>query len=355
MQNKLLIKNKKLRTSILIKKNFISSFIKKIANKNEKVFCIIDSKINVNLNLIKQNNIKIISVQCGEKIKTFDGYKNLVEKLIKNNVNRKSVIIAIGGGTLGDLAGFVSSTILRGLDFFLIPSTLLSQVDSSIGGKNGINTVYGKNLLGTFYQPREVLIDISILSSLPKKEIRAGYSEIVKHALIKDYSFFCWLEQNAKKLINLNNTILEKAIYKSIMVKLFYVKKDEKEFLLNNNSRAMLNFGHTIGHAIENHYNYKKYNHGEAISIGMITEAKISNYLGLLSSNELERIINHFKECKLKIYDKILNDKSLIKILIKDKKNFLNNINFSLIDKIGSSIFYKKLDKYKVYKILQNI
>ena len=319
------------------------------------MFCIIDSKIKIDLNFIKQKNIKTISIQCGEKIKTFDGYRSLAEKLIKNNVNRRSVLIAIGGGTLGDLAGFVASTILRGLDFFLIPTTLLSQVDSSIGGKNGINTIFGKNLIGTFYQPKEVLIDISILNSLPKKEIRSGYAEIVKHALIKDYQFFCWLEKNANKLLNLNKSILEEAIYKSIIIKIFYVRKDEKEFLLNNNSRAILNFGHTIGHAIESHYNYKKYNHGEAISIGMITEAKISNYLGMLSFNELERIITHFKKCRLKIYDDILKDKLLINKLINDKKNFLNNINFSLIDKIGSSIFYKKLDKKKVYKILQNI
>ncbi len=139
------------------------------------------------------------------------------------------------------------------------------------------------------------------------------------------------------------------------MIKLFYVRRDEKEILLNKNSRAMLNFGHTIGHAIESHYNYKKYNHGEAISIGMVIEAKISNYLGMLSFDELEKIITHFKKCRLKIYDNILKDKKFINLLTKDKKNFQNNINFSLIDKIGSSIFYKKLDKKKVYKILQNI
>ena len=139
------------------------------------------------------------------------------------------------------------------------------------------------------------------------------------------------------------------------MIKLFYVRKDEKESLLNSHSRAMLNFGHTIGHAIESHYNYKKFNHGEAISIGMITEAKISNYLGMLSSSELNKIIAHFKNCRLKIFDNIINDKKLIIRLNKDKKNFQNNINFSLINKIGSSIFYKKLDKNKVYKILQNI
>ena len=355
MQNKLIIKNKKLNTDILIKKNYISKFIKNISRKNEKVFCLLDSKIKINLDFTKEKNLKIIKVRCGEDIKTFDGFKSLTQKLIKNNLNRKSVIVAIGGGTLGDLAGFVASTLLRGLDYFLIPTTLLSQVDSSIGGKNGINTIYGKNLLGTFYQPKEVLIDISLLNSLPLRQIKSGYAEIIKHALINDYSFFCWLEVNANKLLCLNKIILEQAIYKSIMIKLFYVKKDEKELLSNNNSRAMLNFGHTIGHAIESHYNYKKFNHGEAISIGMITEAKISNYLGLLSSNELDRIVTHFRKCRLKIFDDIIKNKTLIKKLTKDKKNFLNNINFSLIDKIGSSIFYKKLDKNKVYKILQKI
>ena len=355
MKTNLFIKNKKLNTSILIKKNYISTFVKKIAKKNEKVFCVIDSKIKNKFNFKNEKNVIIITIHCGEKIKTINSYTVLAEKLIKYNVNRKSVLVAIGGGTLGDLAGFVSSTILRGLDFFLIPTTLLSQVDSSIGGKNGINTKYGKNLLGTFYQPKEVLIDISVLNSLPKKEIKSGYAEMIKHALINDYIFFCWLERNTNKLFNLNKSILEKAIYKSIMIKLYYVKKDEKEALLNSNSRAMLNFGHTIGHAIESYYNYKKFNHGEAISIGMITEAKISNYLGLLSFNELERIIVHFKKSKLKIFDDILKEKKIIKIILKDKKNFNNNINFSLIDKIGSSIFYKKLDKNKVYKILQNI
>ncbi len=355
MQNKLYIKDKKLKTSILIKKNYTLKFIENITKKNEKVFCIIDSKVKINLNLDKKKNIKIIYIKCGEKVKTHEGYRDLSEKLIKNNVNRRSAIIAIGGGTLGDLAGFVASTLLRGLNFFLIPTTLLSQVDSSIGGKNGINTVYGKNLLGTFYQPKEVLIDISVLDSLPKREIRSGYAEIIKHALIKDNLFFNWLETNAVKLLRLNKSTLEKAIYKSIMIKLFYVKKDEKENLLNNNSRAMLNFGHTIGHAIESHYNYKKFNHGEAISIGMITEAKISNYLGLLSSNELGKIITHFKKHRLKIFDSILYDKKLIKRLTKDKKNFQNYINFSLIDKIGSATFYTKLDKKKVFKVLKSL
>ncbi len=355
MKTEIKIKNKNFETSILIKKNHISNFVKNISYKNERVFCILDSKIKNKVNLKGIKNINVVNIQCGENIKSIDVFKKLTEKLIKLKINRKSIIIAIGGGTLGDLVGFIASTLLRGLEFYLIPTTLLSQVDSSIGGKNGINTIYGKNLIGTFYQPKKVLIDISILKSLSKREIKAGYSEIVKHALINDYIFFCWLERNINKLLNLNKSILEKAIYKSIMIKLSYVKNDEKENLLNNHSRAMLNFGHTIGHAIENHYNYKKFNHGEAISIGMITEAKISNHLGLLSCDELNRIVIHFKKCKLKIFDRIIKEKKLIKIITKDKKNFKDNINFSLINNIGSSIFYKKLDKDKVYKILQNI
>mgnify|MGYP001165152391 CR=1 FL=1 len=355
MKNKIIIKNNKYTTEILFKKNYISSFVRNISKKNEKVFCLIDSRIKNKINFSRINNIKIIVIRAGENLKTIENYKIISEKLIKNKVNRKSALIAIGGGTIGDIAGFVASTVLRGLDFYLVPTTLLSQVDSSIGGKNGINTIYGKNLLGTFYQPKAVLIDIRILSSLPKKEIKDGYAEIIKHALIKDYLFFSWLEKNTIKLFNLKESILENAIYKSIMIKLFYVKKDEKEFLLNKNSRAMLNFGHTIGHAIESYYNYKKFSHGEAISIGMITEAKISNYLGLLTKTDLEKIIKHFKKYGLKTYDKIINDKKILKQIVKDKKNFQDRINFSLINSIGSSIFYKKLSQDTVYKILKNI
>ena len=231
MLTNLFIKNKKLNTSILIKKNYISTFVKKIAKENEKVFCIIDSKIKKKFNFKKEKNIKIITIECGEKIKTINGYKNLAEKLIKNNVNRKSVLVAIGGGTLGDLAGFVSSTVLRGLDFFLIPTTLLSQVDSSIGGKNGINTKHGKNLIGSFFHPSEVVIDISFLKSLPLKEIKSGYAEIVKHSLINDRNFFNWLNKNYKRIFNLETKIIEKAIVKSISIKLNYVNKDPEENL----------------------------------------------------------------------------------------------------------------------------
>ena len=158
------------------------------------------------------------------------------------------------------------STILRGIDFKLIPTTLLSQVDSSIGGKNGINVKNGKNMIGTFYNPSEVIIDTSILTSLPLREIKSGYAEIVKHSLIKDKIFFNWLEKNYKHIFNMDLDIIEKAVYRSIKIKLHYVQKDPYENLKNYNSRSILNFGHTVGHALEAFYSYnKKMNHGEAI------------------------------------------------------------------------------------------
>ena len=229
----------------------------------------------------KNKNFNLISVQGGEKIKSLKYFAEITNKLLKLKIDRKSCIIAVGGGTIGDLSGFIASTILRGVDFKLIPTTLLSQVDSSIGGKNGINSSFGKNLIGTFYHPTEVIIDANMLKTLPKREIKSGYAEIIKHSLIKDLKFFNWLEKNFNELIKLNVKILEKAILKSLMIKLWYVKKDQYEKLTNENSRAMLNFGHTVGHSLETYYKYNsKLNHGEAISIGMITESIISNKLG---------------------------------------------------------------------------
>ena len=182
-----------------------------------------------------------------------------------------------GGGTLGDLSGFIASTILRGIDLILFPTTLLSQVDSSIGGKNGINTNSGKNLVGTFYQPKFVFIDPKMLKTLPKREILSGYAEIIKHGIINDIKFFNWLNKNSKKILTLDNKILTEAIYKSIIIKRKYVLKDEKENLKNINSRAILNFGHTFGHVIEQTNDYKtNLNHGEAVAIGMVMASKLS-------------------------------------------------------------------------------
>ena len=250
----------------------------------------------------------------------------------------------------------MASTLLRGVEFKYIPTTLLSQVDSSIGGKNGINTKFGKNLIGAFHQPKEVIIDASFLKTLSYRDIKSGYAEIVKHALIKDRSFFIWLDNNYQKIFKLNKNYLEKTIYKSILIKLWFVQKDPKESLSNKNSRAMLNFGHTIGHAIETFYKYsKKFNHGEAISIGMIIESNIANQLGHLSNTELKLIKNHFKKTKLKIADKSIDDNKFLSIIQKDKKNLDGKINMVLIKKIGESFFKKNISATLFQKLLNKI
>ncbi len=344
-------------TKIIIKTNYIEKYIQNHLKKNEKIFCIVDYKVKYLVkNFLNNNKINFIFLKSGENIKDFKNYNKICEQLLLKKIDRKNILISIGGGTLGDLCGFVASTVLRGIEFKLIPTTLLSQVDSSIGGKNGINSKFGKNLIGTFYNPSEVLIDTSVLNTLPKREIKSGYSEIVKHSLIKDYKFFLWLEKHYRELLNLNLKIIEKAIYKSIMIKLWYVQKDPKENLIDNNSRAMLNFGHTIGHAIESYYNFSKgLNHGEAISIGMITEAIISNKLGFLKDSHLERILNHFKNAKLKMYDKNLNKSRVMIFIEKDKKNFNSNINIVLLNSIGKSFFYRNVKINLLKEIIKKI
>lgn len=224
----------------------------------------------------------------------------------------------------------------------MIPTTLLSQVDSSIGGKNGINSKYGKNLIGTFYQPDIVIIDPTILRSLPLKQLRTGYAEIVKYALINDKNFFIWLKKNLKDILLLKKNQLNYAILKSIKIKEKYVINDEKEKLVNSSSRAMLNFGHTFGHALEliNKY-HSNLTHGEAISIGMILAAKISYRMKNIRRSELDDIIYHFKQAGLPYSTKSVINNKLYKAISADKKNTNNKINLILLKKVGEA-YYKR-------------
>jgi len=355
MNKKIVFKIKKNIYSIFIEANSIEKNLNKILLKKENNIFLIDKKVFYIFKKLKNyKKQKYIIINCSEKLKSFENFANISEKILKLGIDRKSRIIAIGGGTLGDLSGFIASTILRGIDLILFPTTLLSQVDSSIGGKNGINTKNGKNLIGTFFQPKSVFIDPAILSTLPKREILSGYAEIVKHGLINDIEFFYWLNKNSKKILNLNNKILSEAIYKSIIIKRKYVLKDEKEKLTNKFSRAILNFGHTFGHALETYYKYnKKLTHGEAISIGMITASNLSNKLNYLSSKELEIIKLHFKDNKLPLTDVKTINKKIFKIIQKDKKNTNGKINFVILKKIGSAFIIKNLKIEKIENILK--
>ena len=354
MNKKINFSLKEKKYSVEIEVRSIKKKIESIINTNSNVIFLIDKKVfNVFKKVKNFRNQKHITINCSEQIKSFKHYSGLCNQLLSLGVDRKSVLVAIGGGTLGDLAGFIASTLLRGIDLILIPTTLLSQVDSSIGGKNGINTNFGKNLLGTFYQPKLVIIDPYVLSSLPRRELLSGYAEIIKHAIIYDKRFFNWLNINSKNIFKLKYDVLSQAIYKSVLIKKTYVVKDEKEKLKNKYSRAILNFGHTFGHALETYYNYnKKLTHGEAISIGMMIAAKISYKLNYLSFEELTKIKSHFLANGLPIKDKAMYDEKIFQIIYKDKKNTDNKVNFVLLKSIGKSFLKSNTNLNKIKKLL---
>ena len=344
MKKQILIKTKSKKYKIFIENGSINTYLKSELRTDSKKFIIVDSKVSKKINKIIKNkkNVFLITVKGSEKLKSIDSYWKIISKLLQKKIDRSSTIISIGGGTVGDLCGFISNTILRGVKFSLIPTTLLSQVDSSIGGKNGINSKYGKNLIGTFYQPDIVIIDPTILRSLPLKQLRSGYAEIVKHALINDKNFYIWLKKNLKNILLLKKNPLCYAILKSIKIKEKYVTSDEKEKLVNSSSRAMLNFGHTFGHALESINKYRSnLTHGEAISIGMILATKISYRMKNIRRSELDDIIYHFKQAGLPYSTKSMINNKLYKAITADKKNTNNKINLILLKKVGEA-YYKR-------------
>jgi len=349
MLKKIFLKTKNHTCRIIIGKNSLKKIYKYLNIRNQKTLNIIiaDSKVYnqhkkyINDN-IKNINSKIIIFNVSEKNKSMNGYFRLINKILKLKPDRNTKIIIIGGGMLGDLGGFIASTILRGLNLILVPTTLLSQVDSSIGGKNGINNRFGKNLVGTFYQPDLIITDTNFLKSLPKRQIKSGYAEIFKHSIIKDKKYFYWLEKNYKNILSLKEPLLIHAIYKSIKIKSNIVSKDEKENTNFAESRAILNFGHTVGHAIEVMNNYKNnITHGEAISIGITYAVKISMNLNYLPSKKADRIIEHLINVGLPIKIKYLNLNKLYSYITYDKKNINNKLKFILLKDIGKA-FIKK-------------
>jgi 3-dehydroquinate synthase/shikimate kinase/3-dehydroquinate synthase len=260
----------------------------------------------------------------------------------------------MGGGITGDLGGFAASLFKRGLKFINIPTTLLSQVDSSVGGKTGINTKFGKNQIGSFYQPKLVISDTSILKTLPKREIICGYGEILKHSLIADKKFFKYLDKNITNILKLKSPFIEKTIFESCKIKKKVVEKDEKE----KNLRKILNFGHTFAHAYEATLGFsKKLNHGEAVILGMNTALKFSHTKNFLKKHEYNLVVSHMIKSKLpnsiKNYFSSKDVKKIISFMIKDKKNFTKNINLILLKKIGYPIINMAY-KEKYLKIFLN-
>ncbi|PWU20648.1 MAG: 3-dehydroquinate synthase [Verrucomicrobia bacterium] len=237
----------------------------------------------------------LITVPASEKAKSLKTVQACYDQLAAHRLERKSFIVAVGGGVIGDLAGFVAATYLRGIPFVQAPTTLLAQVDSSVGGKVGVNLKAGKNLVGAFYQPKLVLCDLDTLNTLPKRELRAGLAEVIKYGIIYDANLFAQLERDMSKLLRGNSQTLAGVVARCCQIKAEVVGQDEKESGL----RSILNFGHTIGHALEAISRYGKYLHGEAISIGQVAAAKLSNQLLGLPATEVARIHQLFRRAGL--------------------------------------------------------
>ena len=344
---KLIIKTNSQTYPIIIGTNLIlkiNSIIKDNSVQFSKCLFIIDKKIPKKIiNKIKKSftgkEIYLFFINASEKNKNQKTVNNILEILLNKNFSRQDCLITVGGGITGDVGGFAASIFKRGLQFVNIPTTLLSQVDSSVGGKTGINTKHGKNLIGSFYQPKIVISDINFLKTLPHREIICGYGEMLKHSLISSKKFYKYLNSNILNIFALRSPFIEKSIFESCKIKKKVVEKDEKE----KNFRKVLNFGHTFAHAYEAALGYsKKLNHGEAVLLGIYTALNFSYKNNLIPDNEYYSIIKHIKQSKLPFdIKKYFNTNHLNKILsfmLKDKKNKSEKINLILLKKIGLPI-----------------
>ncbi len=283
----------------------------------------------------------LITVPAGETAKSLRTVEHCYNQLAAHRLERKSFIIALGGGVVGDLAGFVAATYLRGIPFVQIPTTLLAQVDSSVGGKTGVNLRAGKNLVGAFYQPRLVLCDLDTLKTLPEREFRAGLAEVIKYGIIYDARLFADIERDLVKILKRDQKTLAPIVARCCEIKADVVSQDETE----NGLRAILNFGHTIGHAIENSSGYGKFLHGEAISIGQVAEAKISGKILGLKSNDVERIESLFLHSGLPTRIKLnsAQKRKFFAAMRLDKKASDGVVKFVLARRIGKVEFGQRV------------
>ena len=294
---------------------------------------------------------------AGEASKSFSVYEQLVNDILALPIDRQTVLVALGGGVIGDLVGFAAASLLRGLDFIQIPTSLLAQVDSSVGGKTGINTPAGKNLVGAFHQPRLVLADIGILASLPEREVKAGYAEVVKYGLLGDAAFFEWLEQHGRDVITGQPDAQAEAVRRSCQAKADIVADDEREA----GKRALLNLGHTFAHAFEAVAGYDgRLLHGEAVSAGLGCAFAFSRQLGLCSGQDVERVYAHLAAMGMPTSAQDLPagqaaPQVLIDHMRKDKKARQGKLTFILARQIGEAFVDRNIDEAELNKFLESL
>ncbi len=307
----------------------------------ENILSGVDKFVSGKALLITQKNIlelcdekfpyEVALIPDGETAKNLREAENLYTRAIEAGLDRKSVVIALGGGVVGDLAGFVAATFMRGVNLIQIPTTLLAQVDSSVGGKTAVNHALGKNLIGAFHQPRAVFIDLKFLKTLPEREIKSGLGEVVKYGVISDEKFFSYLEDNAEKILQRDLKTLAHVVKRSCEIKAAVVSSDEREAGL----RRILNFGHTLAHAIEEETHYEKYRHGEAVAVGMMAAALISLELGKTSAANVRRLENLIKKFGMMTTCAGLDADKLYAVTFRDKKTVGGVVNWVLMKNFG--------------------
>lgn len=323
-------------------------------NPNAKYIIITDSnvdkfhakKFSQLMNDSKLKTEKIV-LTPGEQTKDIANYNEVMQRLTQLGADRSSVIIALGGGVIGDIAGFSAATYMRGIRYVQVPTTLLSQVDSSIGGKTGVNLPQGKNLVGAFYHPEKVIIDLDTLDTLSEEELRNGMVELVKHSIIRDKELFYYIRDNLQGILDKKKDLLKEVISESLKIKKKIVEEDERE----KGVRKLLNYGHTFGHAIESLNNYK-ISHGRAVCAGMILAAKLSNKLSFIKDDELKEHNNLLNRVIRQKLIKIKAD-SMINEMKKDKKRIGDKLNLVLLKGVGNAFITSKVPEDRLREVLE--
>ncbi len=313
---------------IIIGESLLDNIADLISCKDESNFILMDSNVDKYYGdkVSGMKNFYKLIIEPGEKSKTVDVAIDFLKQMLERGLTRKSTVVAFGGGVVGDLAGFCSSIYMRGINFIQIPTTLLAQVDSSVGGKTGVNLGDYKNIIGSFYQPEKVIIDIKLLSTLPYKELLSGIGEIIKYGLIYDYEFFQYIKREMDRIKSLDNKVMQYVVKRCCEIKAKIVELDEKE----EDIRKILNFGHTIGHALEGVTEFSRYSHGEAVILGMYYETLLAKKIGVVENVYCDEILSFLESIDVDLNIEHISNSELIELMSKDKKNKDKKISFIL-------------------------
>ncbi len=331
----------------LYKKHIKGTFTAVVTN--ETVAPLYADKVVKTLESIGQK-VKLIVLPDGEVFKTWEVLQKIFDGLLENSADRKTTLLALGGGVIGDMTGFAAACYMRGIKFIQVPTTLLSQVDSSVGGKTGINHPLGKNMVGAFHQPQAVIADLDTLKTLPPEELAAGLAEVIKHGAIADHEFLSWIEKNQDALNNCDQAAMEYAVRRSCEIKSEVVAQDEKE----GGIRAILNFGHTFGHAIEAGMGYGAWLHGQAVGCGMVMAADLSVRVGLLSEVEASRLKKIIEALRLPTQSPKLGVDRFMELMSVDKKAEGGEVRYILLNGLGQAKIQTVDDDLVIQTLIAN-